>query len=129
MGLVTGDTIGLAVLVVVGLRKLDVGVLAGLLSDCAPFFSKDAITGRKGGGALKTGRYDSAYHSYQILDLPVTLHMETCSSELLGRYSGSYSRLFSRSLLRTMTLPERGKITETNSACPERSGPCYRDVC
>ena len=41
------------------------------------------------GCVIETGRSDSAYHSYHTLWLLVSRHIDTCSSELLGRYSAS----------------------------------------
>lgn len=75
VGLGTAETSGLGTVTMLGLRKLDEGVLEDLLwVVCAGLAS---ARGPKGGGGLRTGRYDSAYHSYQILDFPVSLHTET----------------------------------------------------
>ena len=41
-------------------------------------------------GGRNTGRNDSVYHSYHTWRWSVRRHMETRSSELLGKYSGSY---------------------------------------
>lgn len=85
VGLGSADAQGLDAPGVFGLRKFDAGVYNALTRVSTPSFPGDGVTGRNGGGALRTGKYDSAYHSYQILDFPVTLHTETWSSELLGR--------------------------------------------
>lgn len=42
------------------------------------------------GPGATTDRKDSACHSYHTCRSLVRRQMETCSSELLGRYSGSY---------------------------------------
>ena len=41
-------------------------------------------------GGRNTGRNDSVYHSYHTWRWSVRRHMETRSSELLGKYNGSY---------------------------------------
>jgi hypothetical protein len=52
-----------------------------------------------------TGRNDSVYHSYHTWRWSVRRHMETRSSELLGKYSGSYS-------MHLKTPGKRGKVEE-----------------
>lgn len=54
-----------------------------------------------GNGALHTGRNDSAYHSYHTCRSFVWRQIDTCNSELLGKYRGSYEKKKIREILVT----------------------------
>ncbi len=67
-----------------------IGVVVAVTKDpCPSTLGKGPTFGVSVGGR-STGRNDSAYHSYHTWRSSVRRQMETRSSELLGKYNGSY---------------------------------------
>ena len=83
------DRWGLGMLAMAGERKFEPLALGEFpLAEWSMLMWEPALgvgDGLAGGGKLTTGRKDSAYHSYHTFVLSATLHIDTCSSELLGR--------------------------------------------